>query len=247
MIQRAAHLSDFCGAIQCAERLTLLEGLPHPTFEPTAFSRELASNAVREILGSPFYKGEHSLTAEDEAAIRFALGDPETFLPCPDEGRFKRCGGFHADFAIEFRHDAGAGAALMCFGCGEVKTLLQTDRWHHDLLPDANAALSRVLLGHRYKRPIPAPPQPPEPRPAEIFRAEAIEAVGTILSDLEAYHRTHGRYPSALSRHQRRRGSPRSVIYYQAKSDGRDFWLMYHDLELDGPIVCRSGSVLSAP
>ena len=246
MIRQTAPFSSFCRAIERAERLTLLEGLPHPTWEATVFAQELASNALRDILGSPFYEEAYALNAEDDAAIRSVFADEQSFLFSPDEGRFKRCGGFHADFAIEFRDEAQAGAALICFGCGEIKTLVQAHRWHHDLLPDAEAALSRVLLPHRYKRPIPAPPLR-EPRRAKISRAEALEVVGTILSDLEAFHRAHGRYPFALSPQKRRRGPPGSVIDYQAQSDGHDFRLVYSDPERDGQIVFRSRSLPSAP
>ena len=245
MIRQTTPSSSFRRAIESAERLDLLEGLPHPTFEAHAFSQESASNVVRDILGSLFYRESHSLNAEDHAAIRSVLGDPRTFVPCPGAGAFRRCGGFHADFAIEFRHDAQVGGALICFGCGEIKTLIQSDRWHHDLLPDAEVALSRVLLGYRHKRPIPTPPRAAARR-VEISRPDALEAVGTILTELEAYHRTHDRYPSALSRRQGRRGSARGMIYYQALSGGRDFWLAYSDPERDGEIVFRSGSLPTA-
>jgi hypothetical protein len=132
---------------------TYSRGLPHPTFEPRALSQELASNAVREILGELFYQESHPLNPEDYAAIKAILADPGTFLPGPHEGVSKRCGGFHADYAIEFHHGAQVGGALICFGCGEIKTLIQADRWHHDLLPAAEAALGRVLRRYQDKRP----------------------------------------------------------------------------------------------
>lgn len=245
MIGQTAPSSNFRRAIESAERLDILEGLPHPTFEAHALSQELASNAVRDILGSLFYLESHSLNAEDHVAIRSVLADQRTFLPCPEEGAFKRCGGFHADFAIEFRHDAQAGAALICFGCGEIKTLIQDNRWHHDLLPEAEVVLSRVLRHYGQKRPIP-PPRRSAARRIEISRPEALEAVGTILTELEAYHRTHERYPPALSPRQRHRGSARGLIYYQALSGGRDFWLVYSEPERDGEIVFRSGALPTA-
>ena len=248
MIRQTAPSSSFRRAIESAERLDLLEGLPHPTFEADIFSQELASSAVRDILDSFFYEELHSLNARDDAAIRSVLSDPRTFVTFllrPGEVATKLCGGFHADFAIEFRHDAQVGAALICFGCGEIKTLIQDDSWHYDLLPEAEVALSRVLLRHRYKRPIRTPPPSPAPR-VKISRPEALEAVGTILTELEAYHRTHERYPPALSRRQRHRGSARGLIYYQALSGGRDFWLVYSDPEREGEIVFRSSSLPTA-
>ena len=244
MLRQKGPSSSFRRAIESAERLDILEGLPHPRFEKLAFSQELASNAVRDILGSLFYDESRPVKFEDHTAIRSVLADPRTFLPCQDDGvvRLKRCGGFHADFAIEFRHDAQVGGALICFGCGEIKTLIQGDRWHNDLLPEAQAALRRTLLGYRDKRPLRTPPPAEAPRVA-ISRSEAREAVGTILTELEAYHRTHDRYPSALSQRQRHTGSARGKIYYQALSGGRDFFLAYSDPERDGEIVFRSGSL----
>src|SRR5262245_13021021 len=120
MIRLKAPSIGFRRAIETAERLDVLEGLPHPMFEALAFSQESACNAVRDILGSLFYQKSRPLDVEDYAAIRSVLADPRTYLHCADEGAFKRCGGFHADFAIEFRHDAQVGGALICFGCGEI-------------------------------------------------------------------------------------------------------------------------------
>ena len=122
------RFNKFCRAIESAGRLDVLEGSPHPDFEPHAFAQESASSAVRDILGSLFYQELHPLNAEDHAAIRSVLADPRTFVQCRDQEGWvtvKHCGGFHADFAIEFRHDGRVGAALICFGCGEIKTLIQ--------------------------------------------------------------------------------------------------------------------------
>ena len=233
MIRQRTPSSSFFRAVESADRLDILEGLPHPTFEPLALSQELASKAVREILGSFFYQGSRPLKAEHQAGVRSVLADPRTFSPGPGEGAVSRCGGFHADFAVEFLHGARVGGALICFGCGEIKTLIQGDHWHHALLPEAELALSPILLDYRDKCPIP-PPQQPAIRRAAISRSEALEAVGPILIELEAYRCTHDRYPSALSRRQRNTVSDRGKIYYQALSGGSDFWLVYSDPELDG-------------
>ena len=121
----------------------MLKGLPHPFEEKRAFSEELDSKPVRDILGSFFYQELHPLNVDDQAAIRSALADPRTFLPGPVT--MKLCGGFHADFAVEFQHDGEVGAALICFGCSEIKTLFQRDRWHHNLRPQALFVLKLVL------------------------------------------------------------------------------------------------------
>jgi hypothetical protein len=124
------RFSQFRRAIESAAQLDVLEGLPHPAVEPHAFARESAANAERDILGSRFYQESHPLDAEDHAAIRTVLAERRTFVRRYPDLRFwltvrSLCGGFHADFAIEFRHDGRVGAALVCFGCREIKTLIQ--------------------------------------------------------------------------------------------------------------------------
>src|SRR5262245_23623714 len=147
--------SSFFRAIESAERLDILEGLPHPRREEREFSRELASQSVRDILDSFFYQESRPLKVEDHAAIKSVLADPRTFLPGPR--KIKLCGGFHADFAVEFHHDDQVGAALICFGCGEIKALIQGTQWHHDLLDQAAVVLHQVLSPYRVKRPYPTP------------------------------------------------------------------------------------------
>jgi hypothetical protein len=145
VIERRTPSSSFFRAIESAERLGILKGLPHPFHEKLAFSQELDSKAVREIHGSVFYQESRPLELEHDEAIRSVLADPRTFVPFPRSGPIKLCGGFHSDFAVEFHHSGEVGAALICFGCGEIKTLIQGDRWHHDVRPQAMFVLKLVL------------------------------------------------------------------------------------------------------
>jgi len=62
------------------------------------------------------------------------------------------CGGFHADFAIEWLQSAVLRQSLLCFGCGEAKLITGLAHDHVDLASGAYERLSALLGGVRQFR-----------------------------------------------------------------------------------------------
>ncbi|MDZ4774544.1 MAG: hypothetical protein SGI72_15560 [Planctomycetota bacterium] len=59
-------------------------------------------------------------SASDVEWMRAYLARGER-MTLPEEGVFKMCGGFHADFALVFAGGVDALEYHLCFGCMEVK------------------------------------------------------------------------------------------------------------------------------
>lgn len=138
----------FASAIRRGEEVVLHEGLPHPMFEGELFERERGSRPVEELHGYPFYREPLALTADEAREITGAMASPEQFLPFSGE---KKCGGFHPDYAVEWRRGREVYMALVCFGCEEVKLFGPGLASRHDLR--AAERFGEVLGRHRKNRP----------------------------------------------------------------------------------------------
>lgn len=141
----------FAAKIQGAGTVALHEGLPHQMFERELLRQEKETKQVRIIHEYPFYEQPLEMAAEDARAITAILDDPAsygTFWPVLSE---KLCGGFHPDYAVEWRRGQDSYHALLCFGCGEVELFGPLLGSRHDLR--AEEKLKAILLKYRRSRP----------------------------------------------------------------------------------------------
>jgi hypothetical protein len=142
----------FASGITSAEAVTLFEGLPHGGFEGDKLESERRSKPVVELHGYSFYKELLDLRPEDAKRLTEILGDAEALKSFSGE---KKCGGFHPDYAAEWKRGASSYQALICFGCNEVKLFGPDIESRHDLSDGANEKLEALLGGYRKNRPPP--------------------------------------------------------------------------------------------
>jgi hypothetical protein len=140
----------FTAAVAGAEEMTLYEGLPHQMFERDLMESERRSKRVHELHGYWFYQEPLAPSDDDAKQLTQVLSDPATFAPFSGE---KKCGGFHPDYAIEWKKDSSVYRALICFGCDEAKLFGPGIEERHDLNQSALSALEALLTKHRKSRP----------------------------------------------------------------------------------------------
>lgn len=141
---------QFAAGITETSTAVLLEGLPHPAFESELLEKEKASKPVQQLHGYPFYEEALALRPEDAKRLAQVLSEGGSLKPFEQE---KKCGGFHPDYAVEWRTGADARRALICFGCDEVKLFGPGVESRHDLSAGASKELEEVLGGYRKNRP----------------------------------------------------------------------------------------------
>lgn len=139
----------FDQVIRGTATVALIEGLPHPGAEPDAFATESAK-PHRKIADQAFYEGTLSLTAKDTEALRALLGEPTALARWSGE---KKCGGFHADYALEVEKAGVTWRALICFGCGEVRVIGGSLDRRYDMTRPTKTALEALLGTYRKNRP----------------------------------------------------------------------------------------------
>jgi hypothetical protein len=79
------------------------------------------------------------------------LGSDGTLLTFSGE---KKCGGFHADYALTWKVAGVEYAALFCFGCGEVKLFGPQQEFRYDI--GEEDSLTRILKHYVRNRPKPS-------------------------------------------------------------------------------------------
>lgn len=115
-----------------ADSLVVYEGLPHQNYERELLAQERKTKETLELKGYPFYREPLELSEDDAEQLSAVLAKPSTWRPFTGE---KKCGGFHPDYAVEFRRGSGRYLVLLCFGCGEAKLFgpLQASRYNMSL------------------------------------------------------------------------------------------------------------------
>jgi len=128
---RELGLEWFWEAVRTADRMDVLEGLPHP-WQKEMREAEIAKQPTIVIAGEHFYPELLDLAAEQREAVGTRVLARETFV-IPRAGErpsVKLCGGFHADFGLQWRREGRPVAwLLICFGCGEIKAVHPNGTW----------------------------------------------------------------------------------------------------------------------
>ena len=112
--------ADLVKAAATFDEVIVWEGLPHPLFEHEVHEKARAGQKTFRIGDQDFYAASLPFKDEEKTALSDAvLKHIENFNPWSG---LKFCGGFHADYAIEWRYEGVTVAqALFCFSCGEAQ------------------------------------------------------------------------------------------------------------------------------
>jgi len=137
-------------SIPPSARLALYEGLPHPHYETASLYAEQKAKPTIQIHGSLFYRATLELNPKDELHLKTLLGGTRAFTRWTGD---KKCGGFHADYAVEWTADGQIHHCLICFGCGEVEIFGPTSETRYDIAADTRVRLKNLLKPYRKNRP----------------------------------------------------------------------------------------------
>jgi hypothetical protein len=164
-----------------SDSFRVYEGLPHP-FEGKEFvENEIRNQPTIVIDGEKFYLPARPMPLEDKASLLRLFG-ADLFKPWR---AYKFCGGFHADYAVNFETGGRSWLVLLCFGCHEARILRQpsTDsnpqaepklRLTVDLTDTGYKELKELFRKYRVLRPPTPDPKtkqkakPPSPPPVPV-------------------------------------------------------------------------------
>ena len=145
-----ADYSLVSNEIGAAKSFVLYEGLPSDFESPELYESEKKTKASVEFLGSVFYKDPLKVRPADVERLKAIFADKGTFVPY--EGP-KTCGGFHADYAIEWHSGSERYYTLICFTCHEMASEKAGQRVLCDISDEGYSKLQEVL--GKYKVNVP--------------------------------------------------------------------------------------------
>jgi hypothetical protein len=111
--------------VQQANKLTLYEGLPHPTMDPDGFEKERNRTDTIGIDGHRFYKAPVAVSDETLESLRSLSVQQGLFKPFQAA---KACGGFHPDWCLVWTDAEKEVDVHFCFGCNEVAAFVDGER-----------------------------------------------------------------------------------------------------------------------
>lgn len=150
------NLKPLVEGIRKADKVTLYEGLPHPFEEKRLLEKELKEKKTVMLHGFAFYAQVIGPKEADAKKLAELFGTDGSFVKF---GGPKKCGGFHPDWAIEWKAGDDVYRALVCFGCHEVKIYGPKHELHADVR-GAYKPLQSLLKGYDKNRPTPGDGKP---------------------------------------------------------------------------------------
>ncbi len=168
-------LPNFVNLLRDADSMTVYEGLPHQTSEGQSRYVEMQKKKYFHVTDTGknfdelFYERPLNVGEEDKVALDTLF---RIHSPCVAWTGMKFCGGFHADYAIEWkRKDVRVAIVLLCFGCHELVLIYDDANRMTDLSKDGYESLRRILSKYRQERPPytrDVPLEAPKPEPVRI-------------------------------------------------------------------------------
>ena len=131
-------------------KTVVFEGLPHPMYESELLESEKESKATTTLHNCYFYEPSQPAKDTETNELRNVLSDPEGFSPFEGE---KKCGGFHADYAVAWKEGGRVFEVLICFGCGEVKRYGPRGEVREDMKQPTREKLKMILKMYDNVRP----------------------------------------------------------------------------------------------
>ncbi len=145
--QATSRFEAFHEAVRGKTDIVVYQGLPHPVVEKEAYRRD-KEKPHQTWLDQALRNTPTLLSPEDVKTLAVLLSESSALEPWSGE---KKCGGFHADWALEFVDQGKSWRALICFTCGELK-LVGDEPVLSDMTPLTKSELERVLAPYRTAR-----------------------------------------------------------------------------------------------
>ncbi len=143
------NYSALVAGIGRATKVVLYEGLPHQWSEEPAFQQEIRKPHV-VLHEYPFYTELLELKPEDAYELVQTVTNVANFTPWAG---YKKCGGYHPDYALEWHTTDGVYRCLVCLGCYEVKVFGPQSELYCDMTPETKQRLKALFKPYRKNRP----------------------------------------------------------------------------------------------
>ena len=144
------RLPNILDDIRDSSAVVIYEGLPNEFWEPQLLEQEISQQKTVRMRGYPFYEERLAPQGMDADQLTSLLSAQDSFHRFQSQ---KKCGGYHADYGIEWKKGDKTTLALISLECGEVKFFGPRSELHCDLQSEAGQKLAQQLKTYQKKRP----------------------------------------------------------------------------------------------
>ena len=146
------RLADVLAGIQKTGSVALYKGLPSEFWEPQLRAQELAQMETLDVHGYPVYEEPLTPSDTDAEQLTSLFSARESYLPFDNVSR-KKCGGFTAEYCVQWTAGETTTQVLICLECGEVMLFGPPSELHCSLSPDSVKRLKQLLTPYQKNLP----------------------------------------------------------------------------------------------
>lgn len=146
-----SRLPDILTGIQKSAKVLLYAGLPSEFWEPELRAKDLAQKETLDVHGHPVLEEPLALSDADAEKLTELLSASESYQSV-NNNRRKKCGGFTAEYCIEWTTGEKVTQLLICLECGDVMLFGPQSDLQCDLSPDAAQRLTDLLTPYHKSR-----------------------------------------------------------------------------------------------
>jgi hypothetical protein len=143
-----ARLPELLAGMQKKSKVLVYEGLPSQFWEPQLREQELNRKESLDVHGYPVYEEPITPSASDADQLTTLFSARESFLSF-DNLNNKKCGGFTAEYCVEWTTGETVTQLLLCLECAEIMLFGPGSELHCNVSPAAAQQLKQLLGPYR--------------------------------------------------------------------------------------------------
>lgn len=151
-----SHLSELLTGIQKTGAILVYEGLPSQFWEPQSRNKELGQKETLDVHGYPVYDQPQPTAGTDADQLTALFSAGESYQPYSPS---KKCGGFTAEYCVEWTTGETTTHVLICLECDEAMLFGPKAELHCSLSPTAAQRLKQLLSPYQKNSPTEKPSQ----------------------------------------------------------------------------------------
>jgi hypothetical protein len=143
-----ARLPEILAGVQKTGSVVVYAGLPSQFWEPQLRNQELLQKETLDVHGHPVYDEPQDPSSADSEQLTSLFSTKDSYQPLsPAKG--KKCGGFTAEYCVEWTNGDKTTQVLICLECGEAMLFGPQSELYCNLSPEITQRLKQLLTPYQ--------------------------------------------------------------------------------------------------
>jgi hypothetical protein len=147
-----ARLPEILTGVQKTGSVVVYAGLPSQFWEPQLRNQELLQKETLDVHGHPVYDDPQTPATADSEQLTSLLSAKGSYQPL-SSGKGNKCGGFTAEYCVEWTSGDTATQILICLECGEAMLFGPQSELYCNFSPEIAQRLKQLLAPYQKETP----------------------------------------------------------------------------------------------